>query len=416
MADVQIAHGYLRIANRVDEAISLAPFSGTQVKIIRVLIRQTWGWKQKSAQLSISEWAERCGLHYGGSFRAELAKLVAANVIAELEQPIGRAPGTFMFLKDFEAWKAPYTVQESKLITLYATRPRDRRKVPVDRQSTKPKPAPVECPNPGTQNSYGARIGGLGAREQAPTLPVTGHPKTQNELPPQDLQAPKDIERHKRHTATAIGAATDFTAFARGLTTAFNIAIEAKWGPQPLVAQIVKAHDTAEALIAEAVDLDFARAFIAERIPTLHVKPSTVKYLLNAILDGWRDRQQRAIDAEDRERHGGNGGGTGGPVSLSNLLSQHDASRDKREHDLRAEYDVARREAAIAWANEPAHQQNYREIVEAANAQFASLLDSRWGKTGRDVEIVQRCAERAGFPDFEAWSRARAPLADVPSG
>lgn len=46
-ATPQIEHGYTRIANELLEAIIRYPFSGAQLRIFWVIIRNTYGWNKK---------------------------------------------------------------------------------------------------------------------------------------------------------------------------------------------------------------------------------------------------------------------------------------------------------------------------------------------------------------------------------
>ena len=54
MADVQLENGYTRIANELLEAIYSAGFTATQLNIIFVIIRNTYGFSRNDHTLSLN--------------------------------------------------------------------------------------------------------------------------------------------------------------------------------------------------------------------------------------------------------------------------------------------------------------------------------------------------------------------------
>ena len=54
-ASPQLENGYLRIAHEVWAQLMQAGLSGPELSLIMAVIRQTWGWKRKKAEISIAE-------------------------------------------------------------------------------------------------------------------------------------------------------------------------------------------------------------------------------------------------------------------------------------------------------------------------------------------------------------------------
>jgi phage replication O-like protein O len=122
MANVQTEHGYLKLANRLAEAVVVAPFTGTQLKIVTCVIRLTYGWGQKTARVSHGSIAERINVRNTGGFRRAFLELLAQGVLIEVEAPTGRAAGIYAINKDFEKW-GKFSVAESTLVSMYGKRP-----------------------------------------------------------------------------------------------------------------------------------------------------------------------------------------------------------------------------------------------------------------------------------------------------
>jgi phage replication O-like protein O len=85
VADVQLEHGHVRIANALEEAIIFAKFSATQMKIVRCVIRLTWGWRARTVRISYQDLALRCNTTAAGGFRKEFEELTREGVITVIE-------------------------------------------------------------------------------------------------------------------------------------------------------------------------------------------------------------------------------------------------------------------------------------------------------------------------------------------
>jgi phage replication O-like protein O len=199
MADVQLEHGHVKVANRLYEAIVDANFTAAQLKIIVVTIRLTYGWNRKAVTISHTELAELCRMQPSGGFRAALKELVDEGVILA-EKGSGAHSSTFAIQKDFTQW-GKFAVHPTRLAAVWDKRRPTSNIVPVPAV----KGASTETP-PGASTEAGSDDGleGEGAPTGAGRVPLQGHrgspprgtptgPKC--ETPP-ELQDRKDSESH----------------------------------------------------------------------------------------------------------------------------------------------------------------------------------------------------------------------------
>lgn len=122
MADVQLEHGHVRVANRLYEAFLDADFTATQFKIVHALVRLTFGWRKKTVTCSQAELAAAANMTATGSFRAALRELVVEGVVLHLEQGGGHSKSTFAVQKDFTRW-GRWAIHPDRLARRYGTRP-----------------------------------------------------------------------------------------------------------------------------------------------------------------------------------------------------------------------------------------------------------------------------------------------------
>lgn len=97
MASPQTDNGYTRIANELMEAFARAPSMGSEsFQVLMFVLRYTYGFQRKSAQLSKSFIAKGTGLRVSGVSRA-LKRLVSKRILA-------REKSTVSFNKNYEQW------------------------------------------------------------------------------------------------------------------------------------------------------------------------------------------------------------------------------------------------------------------------------------------------------------------------
>jgi phage replication O-like protein O len=443
MADVQLEHGYLRIANRLYEALLVAGFSLRQFKILHGLIRLTYGWSRRTVTLSLGELAEVVDMTNSGTFRSSLHELVDEGVVIIVHAGGGGLKNTYAIQKDFTQW-GRWTIHPDRLSRRFGVRPdasdqlmgkgKEAASVgektrspysddsgdtapPIDQKNELPPahpqagPPSIDVP-PDVQNPARVQADPLPVYGQTP-IPHTGRGTTDNSLIDSELQAPKDTERQDRQiTATATrarareengdGTSPEVT-YAIGLATATNNAIARKpgWGgesPSPL--HFSTATQLAADLIAAGVELELARSAIAKAVERSRrpEAPKAIEYFRQAIFEAARAVEQRELDRGDDHVQA--------PVAHA-VRQVVTAQGEQEKRATRADYDAARRRAGERWAQDPANRLKYAAIVQRCSADHAALLDTSWGQTARDKAVIIACADAAGFEAFEVWQQAK---------
>lgn len=133
-ADVQLEHGFVRLANRLVEALCDADFTGTQTKIVLALWRDTYGWGQEAVRLTVNQLAQRCRCVLAGGFHRALNELAAEGVVILVVPRSPQSPGGYMVQKDFTKW-GRFSVSEARLAAIWE-RPDH---LPVQKVEAKPK-------------------------------------------------------------------------------------------------------------------------------------------------------------------------------------------------------------------------------------------------------------------------------------
>jgi phage replication O-like protein O len=109
---ILLERGYTRVPNRLDEAVTAAPFSLTQLKAVRAILRLTYGSRCRTTRISLPELAECCGLAFSRGFRTQFAELLRAGVIIRIARARGRISATYSVQRDNCQWgrfSEPYT-------------------------------------------------------------------------------------------------------------------------------------------------------------------------------------------------------------------------------------------------------------------------------------------------------------------
>ncbi len=104
MAAPQLENGFLRLSNELAEALARVPISGSQFRIVLVVMRECYGVNggRKLAPLSIERIARATGLGLRMA-RRELRRLIETRVIVRDGTPGQRC--SYGLQKDFEQWQ-----------------------------------------------------------------------------------------------------------------------------------------------------------------------------------------------------------------------------------------------------------------------------------------------------------------------
>lgn len=112
MANPQVENGYTRIANELLDAICRLKISGNEFRILLFIIRRTYGFQRKSAEISLSEIAGAVGMSAQNISR-EIKKLIQYHIIYS-EKNSGNIPNTIQLQKDYSKWECIIKNDNSK--------------------------------------------------------------------------------------------------------------------------------------------------------------------------------------------------------------------------------------------------------------------------------------------------------------
>ncbi len=105
MASPQLENGYTRIANELLEALCRLKISGNEMRILLFIIRKTYGYSRKSAQISLSEIAKATGIK--SNHVSEILRGLVEKRVIEIERSAsqGVVPQTISVVKDYQIWE-----------------------------------------------------------------------------------------------------------------------------------------------------------------------------------------------------------------------------------------------------------------------------------------------------------------------
>ncbi|MDK2879633.1 MAG: hypothetical protein PWR06_2349 [Thermoanaerobacteraceae bacterium] len=116
MANVQLEHGYTKIANELLEVLAKTPLNGTQLRIILVLWRYTYGYNRKEHELSESFISKATGIHKK-QIQRELNELIKYGLVFVVKEATFTSPRIIQFNKDYESWEVTKKLTGSELVT-----------------------------------------------------------------------------------------------------------------------------------------------------------------------------------------------------------------------------------------------------------------------------------------------------------
>lgn len=279
MADVQLENGYVKLANRLLEAMIEADFADHQLRVLLVLLRLTYGWRRKTVRLTELDLARRCHaagsdvIRAGGAFRRAVRALLDERVL--VRTPAGER-GVFVWAinKDFERWGL-YSSASARLESRWGERPANEAH----------DDAGVGGNWPAARPDSGLQSGHLVACSQATFAP--------------ELVVPEPVTALERQLNTEKDSIT---------TTARELACAANQGladhptrPQPdapIPATNGTSHTAAVAITQAGVPLAFAKSQVYE-IARSHNASGAVRslgYFTTAVIQRWRE-EEAASDA-----------------------------------------------------------------------------------------------------------------------
>lgn len=94
---------FTRISNELMEAIPMFKFNGTQLRILLVVLRYTYGFQRKSHELSLSFISNSTGVHKQ-QIKRELDRLIQTKVLIEKSEPTFNRSRVIEFNKNYDEW------------------------------------------------------------------------------------------------------------------------------------------------------------------------------------------------------------------------------------------------------------------------------------------------------------------------
>lgn len=113
MADVQPENGYTRIADELLEILPKHKFNGTQLRIIMIVWRYTYGFGRKDHEMSISFFVTATGLGKTQIDR-ELKTLIERNVLIVTQEPHYTQTRKLAFNKHYDKWEIEFTSPQKR--------------------------------------------------------------------------------------------------------------------------------------------------------------------------------------------------------------------------------------------------------------------------------------------------------------
>jgi phage replication O-like protein O len=94
---------FTRISNELMEAIPMFKLNGTQLRILLVVLRYTYGFQRKSRELSLSFISNSTGAHKQ-QIKRELDILIQTKVLIEKSEPTFNRSRVIEFNKNYDEW------------------------------------------------------------------------------------------------------------------------------------------------------------------------------------------------------------------------------------------------------------------------------------------------------------------------
>jgi len=103
LANPQIENGYTKLSNEILEIIPKAGFTAREINILLVLLRLSYGYNSKSANVSLQTFSDRTNISYKNCQKL-VKSLIKNNVIIEITSNKGFRSRLLQFNKDYETW------------------------------------------------------------------------------------------------------------------------------------------------------------------------------------------------------------------------------------------------------------------------------------------------------------------------
>ena len=116
MSSPQKENGFAPIANEILEALAGFRLPGEQVQILFVIIRETYGFNRKEAEISYKRFGALTGLKKSNISRA--LKGLLSKLLIEVIKNDNRTVATYRFNKNYDIWQVIKTDNQTRLSKL----------------------------------------------------------------------------------------------------------------------------------------------------------------------------------------------------------------------------------------------------------------------------------------------------------
>lgn len=113
----QLENGYTRIADEILEKVAKTKLNGTQLRILLIVWRSTYGWQKKEHELSLNYLAKATGIHKQ-QIKKELDKLIKMEIIVIKKESTYTKPRHIGFNKNYLQDTKKVTVSEKAYPTV----------------------------------------------------------------------------------------------------------------------------------------------------------------------------------------------------------------------------------------------------------------------------------------------------------
>lgn len=112
MANPQRENGFTGIAHEIIEALIKVKLNATQLQIILVVLRFTYGFNRKNTNHANSFFANALGIDRSNLIR-DMNELQRMNIITVVKKGTGKNPSIISFNKDYDTWNVKWKVEPS---------------------------------------------------------------------------------------------------------------------------------------------------------------------------------------------------------------------------------------------------------------------------------------------------------------
>jgi len=102
MANPQLEHGHIRIANDIWKALRSIRIPGESMQCLLFIIEKTYGWQKKEDRIAIGQFAEATGIRKT-HIKRSIDKLVEMNIVTKKGNELGI---TYSLNKNYESWES----------------------------------------------------------------------------------------------------------------------------------------------------------------------------------------------------------------------------------------------------------------------------------------------------------------------